>query len=153
MLINGVGSGTSLVTWMFNLQGIYKMIRSCLIMWNVLLAGQLWFVMQFEDTKAQQIIWIKLNETMLKHGFPKPNFEGFMVDSAQTNWNMINIIYFWRIPLLRWLIRNHLFIPLNHLINTSNINRSNLNYKINTRLFATNTRTQHPLGRLIISML
>ncbi len=77
------------------------MIRSCLIMWNVLLAGQLWFVMQFEDTKAQQIIWTKLNETMLKHGFPKPNFEGFMVDSAQTNWNMINIIYILKDPFVK----------------------------------------------------
>ncbi len=38
--------------------------------------------MQFKDTKAQQIMWTKLNETILKHGFPKPNFKGFMADSA-----------------------------------------------------------------------
>jgi len=41
--------------------------------------------MQFEDTKAQRLMWTKLNETILKHGFPKPNFKGFMVDSAQAN--------------------------------------------------------------------
>jgi len=27
----------------------------------------------------------KLNETMLKHGFPKLNFKGFMIDNAQAN--------------------------------------------------------------------
>jgi hypothetical protein len=30
--------------------------------------------MEFEDTEAQQIMWTKLDETMLKHGFPKPKF-------------------------------------------------------------------------------
>jgi hypothetical protein len=38
--------------------------------------------MQFEDTEAQQLMWTKLNEMMLKHGFAKPNFKGFMVDNA-----------------------------------------------------------------------
>jgi hypothetical protein len=42
--------------------------------------------MQFENTKVQQLMWTKFNEKMLKHGFPKPNFKGFMVDSAQANW-------------------------------------------------------------------
>jgi hypothetical protein len=41
--------------------------------------------MLFEDTKAQQIIYTKLNETMLKHKLPKPNFKGFMVNNAQAN--------------------------------------------------------------------
>jgi hypothetical protein len=41
--------------------------------------------MQSKDTKVQHIMWTKLNETMLKHGFPKLNFKGFMVDSAQAN--------------------------------------------------------------------
>jgi hypothetical protein len=31
--------------------------------------------MQFEDINAQQIMWTKFNETMLKHGFPKPKFQ------------------------------------------------------------------------------
>jgi hypothetical protein len=30
---------------------------------------------------------------MLNLGFPKPNFKGFMVDSAQANWNAIKIAY------------------------------------------------------------
>jgi hypothetical protein len=34
-------------------------------------------------------MWKKLNETMLKHRFPKPNFKGFMVNNAQANWNVI----------------------------------------------------------------
>jgi len=38
-------------------------------------------------------MWTKLNEMMLKHGFPKPNFKGFMADSAQTNWNVVKIVY------------------------------------------------------------
>ncbi len=49
--------------------------------------------MLFEDTKAQQIIYTKLNETMLKHKLPKPNFKGFMVNNAQANWNAIKIVY------------------------------------------------------------
>jgi hypothetical protein len=38
-------------------------------------------------------MWTKLNDTMQKHDFPKPNFKGFMVDSAQANWNTIKIVY------------------------------------------------------------
>jgi hypothetical protein len=38
--------------------------------------------MQFEDIEVQRLMWTKLNETMLKHEFPKPNFKGFMADSA-----------------------------------------------------------------------
>ncbi len=38
--------------------------------------------MQFEDTKVQQIMWTKFNETMLKQRFPKPNFKGFMADNT-----------------------------------------------------------------------
>ncbi len=49
--------------------------------------------MQYEDTKFQQIMWKKNNEIMLKHGFPKPNFKGFMANSAQTNQNTIKIVY------------------------------------------------------------
>jgi hypothetical protein len=30
---------------------------------------------------------------MLKHGFPKPNFKGFMADNAQANWNIVRIVY------------------------------------------------------------
>jgi hypothetical protein len=41
--------------------------------------------MQFENMEAQQVMWIKLNDTMLKHGFPKLNFKGFMADNTQAN--------------------------------------------------------------------
>jgi hypothetical protein len=38
-------------------------------------------------------MWTKLNETMLKTGFPKSNFKGFMANSTQANWNTVEIIY------------------------------------------------------------
>jgi hypothetical protein len=38
-------------------------------------------------------MWTKLNETMLKHGFPKPNLKGFMVNNTQANWNIARIVY------------------------------------------------------------
>jgi hypothetical protein len=62
--------------------------------------------MQYENTKVQQIMWKKLIEMMLKHEFPKPNFKGFMVNNAQTNWNAVKIIYGSGNPLSRWLIRS-----------------------------------------------
>jgi hypothetical protein len=37
-------------------------------------------------------MWKKLNNTMFKHKFPKPNFNGFMMDNMQTNWN-VRIVY------------------------------------------------------------
>jgi hypothetical protein len=39
--------------------------------------------MQFENTIAQQIMWMKLNATMLKHGFHKLNSKRFMADIRQ----------------------------------------------------------------------
>jgi len=38
--------------------------------------------MQFDDIEVQRLMWTKLNEMMLKHEFPKPNFKGFMADGA-----------------------------------------------------------------------
>jgi hypothetical protein len=49
--------------------------------------------MQFENIKAQQIIWTKFNHTMLKHMYHEPNFKGFMVDNAQANYNVVKIVY------------------------------------------------------------
>jgi len=86
MSINGVGSGASLITWMHDLQGICKMVGSCLITWSMLMVGQLWFVMctilpickvtttticdmQFEDTKDQQIIGQSLMKQCWSTGF------------------------------------------------------------------------------------
>jgi hypothetical protein len=39
--------------------------------------------MQFENTKTQQIMWTKLNATVLKHGFHKLNSKGFMANIGQ----------------------------------------------------------------------
>jgi hypothetical protein len=38
-------------------------------------------------------MWTKLNEMMLKHGFPQPNFKGFMANNTQANWNIVKIVY------------------------------------------------------------
>jgi len=57
--------------------------------------------MQSGDTKAQQLMWTKLNEMMLKHGFLKPNFKGFMVDIAQTDWNVVIIVYGSKDPFVK----------------------------------------------------
>jgi hypothetical protein len=43
------------------------------------------YKMQFENTKAQQIMWSKLNHTMFKHMYVEPNFKGFMANNAQAN--------------------------------------------------------------------
>jgi hypothetical protein len=59
-------------------------------------------------------MWTKLNETMLKHDFPKLNFKGFIADKTQANWKSIKI-------MSRKLINNTLVysIRLNRLIGTS----------------------------------
>ncbi len=41
--------------------------------------------MQFKDTKAQCILWRKLNTIVDKKGLGLPVFKGFMADSAQAN--------------------------------------------------------------------
>ena len=43
--------------------------------------------MQFEDDAAQIFFWENLNYVMAENGVPNINFKGFMVDSAQANWN------------------------------------------------------------------
>jgi hypothetical protein len=35
----------------------------------------------------------KINKVMVNNGLPHPNFKGFMIDSAQANWNAICIVY------------------------------------------------------------
>jgi hypothetical protein len=49
--------------------------------------------MQSESTEAQCVMWQNLNKIMVNNGVPNPNFKGFMVDSTQTNWNTIRIVY------------------------------------------------------------
>jgi hypothetical protein len=49
--------------------------------------------MQSEDIKVQYIMWRELNNLMAKNGVENTNFKGFMVDSAQANWNAIRTVY------------------------------------------------------------
>jgi light-regulated signal transduction histidine kinase (bacteriophytochrome) len=44
---------------------------------------------------------------MLKHGFPKPKFKGFMVENAQANWNVIRIVYNYGDPSFRMINKEH----------------------------------------------
>jgi hypothetical protein len=101
--------------------------------------------MQFKDIKVQHITWTKLNETMLKNEFPKPKFKIFMVDSAQTNWKLSKLFMVMGTLLSRWLIKSaHVYsFRLSCLIGTLN-SQSSLSFKINTKVFATNTRMQNP---------
>ncbi len=74
--------------------------------------------MQSKDTETQ------LNETMLKHGFLKPNFKGFMANNAQGNCNVVIIVYGLGDPFVRMVDKNctYLFHYLfNLLINKPNI--------------------------------
>ena len=48
---------------------------------------------QSEDNNAQIIFWKNLNHVMTRHGIPSPQFQGFIVDNAQTNWNAVWIVY------------------------------------------------------------
>ncbi len=41
--------------------------------------------MQFENTKAQCVMWCNLNKVMPNNGVPNPNFKGFMVNSAKAD--------------------------------------------------------------------
>ncbi len=38
--------------------------------------------MHSKDTEVQQIMCTKFNEMMLKNGFPKPKFKGFMANNT-----------------------------------------------------------------------
>ncbi len=52
-------------------------------------------------------MWTKLNETMLKRGFSKPNFKGFMAHSPQANWNTITNIYGLGDPSIKMIDKKH----------------------------------------------
>jgi len=38
---------------------------------------------------------------MLKHGFAKLNFKGFMANNAQANWSVVRIVYGYGDPYVR----------------------------------------------------
>ncbi len=107
---------------------------------------------QYEDIEVQQIMWTKFNETMLEHGFLKPKFKGFMTNNTQANWWGLFMVL--KALLSKWLINNtHVYsIGFNRSIGTPK-NWSNLSCKINTMVYANNTRMQNPLWRLTTFML
>jgi hypothetical protein len=49
--------------------------------------------MQSEDATAQTLFWENLNSVMEDNGHPKPNFKGFMADSAGANWHAVRKVY------------------------------------------------------------
>ena len=49
--------------------------------------------MQSEDVKAQIVFWSNVNVVAAKMGILEVNFEGFMADNAQANWNAVDIVY------------------------------------------------------------
>jgi hypothetical protein len=57
-------------------------------------------------------MWTKFSETMLNHSFLKPNFKGFMVNSAQINWNMVIIVYGLGDPFVRMVDKEHTFYSI-----------------------------------------
>jgi hypothetical protein len=61
-------------------------------------------------------MWTKLNDTMLKHGFRKLNFKGFMTDNTQANWNIIKIVYGYGDLYVEVVDKENNFIPLNSII-------------------------------------
>jgi hypothetical protein len=48
---------------------------------------------QSEDKDAKVFFWQNLNHVMARHGIPHPTFIVFMADNAQTNWNVVRIVY------------------------------------------------------------
>jgi hypothetical protein len=52
-------------------------------------------------------MWTKLNETMLKHEFPKPNFKGFMANNTQAKWNVVKIVYGFKDPFVMMVDKEH----------------------------------------------
>ena len=48
---------------------------------------------QSEDKDAQIIFWKNLNHIITRYGVLLLQFQGFMADSAQANWNAVWIVY------------------------------------------------------------
>jgi hypothetical protein len=89
-------------------------------------------------------MWTKLNEIMLKHGFPKPNFKGFMVNNTQANWNAIKIVYgFWDLYVM--MVDKECTYLFHWIQSFSRHTRKLIKPAINTTFYATNIRMQNPL--------
>ena len=49
--------------------------------------------MQSEDCTTQVLFWRNLNLVLRRHGVDDIEFKGFMADSSQANWNVVQIVY------------------------------------------------------------
>jgi hypothetical protein len=47
---------------------------------------------------------------MLKHGFAKPNFKGFVADNTDANWNIARIVYGSRDPFVMMVDKECTFL-------------------------------------------
>jgi hypothetical protein len=61
------------------------------------------FDMQSEDIDFQCLMWSSLVRVLEKHGVMKPNFKGFMADSAQANFNTVCRIFRVKDPTIMML--------------------------------------------------
>jgi hypothetical protein len=56
--------------------------------------------LQYEDTKIQQIMWTKLNEMLLKHGFPNSNFKDSCMIAHKPIQTWSKLLIVWGTPML-----------------------------------------------------
>jgi len=56
--------------------------------------------------KLKQLIWTKLNETMLKHGFPKPISKDSRLIAHKLVGTLSKLFMVLGTPLLGWLMRS-----------------------------------------------
>ena len=100
--------------------------------------------MQSEDVAAQSSVWKNLNVLMAQHGLDKVNFKGFMADNAQTNWNVVQIIYGSGDASEKMVDKERTFFSIGHS-HWSNIQRpifvKTCNHNIED--YASNTRMQN----------
>jgi hypothetical protein len=74
-----------------------------------------------------------------------------MADNAQTNWNVVKIVYGSGDPSVKMVDKEHTY--LFHWTQSFDKHTKQLiKLELSTRFFATNIRMPHPLGMLIIIM-
>lgn len=50
--------------------------------------------MHYEDGVAYNLFWENLNAVMSNDGLSNVKFNGSMADDAQSNWNLLHVVYF-----------------------------------------------------------
>jgi hypothetical protein len=141
-----------------NLHGICTTFGSCLIMWSMLLVGQLWLIMctillivklwplrfvtcSLGTPKVNKSCEQSIIRWWWRMSFQNQNLTNSWLIVLKPIWLLLELFMVLGILLLGLLIRNALVysIGLSHLISTPN-NWPNFSYKINTTFFATNTK-------------